>query len=84
MKTQQQWIEQREAQVIEQRAFLNGEYTAAVDETTLEVVNPATDEIIANIARCKSADVDLAVEYAKRAFKKGEWSKALQHTENLY
>ncbi len=48
MKTQQQWIEQREAQVIEQRAFLNGEYTAAVDETTLEVVNPATDEIIAN------------------------------------
>lgn len=80
MKTQKQWIEQREAQVIEQRAFLNGEYTAAVDETTLEVVNPATDEIIANIARCKSADVDLAVEYAKRAFKKGEMEPKLSST----
>ncbi len=75
MKTQQQWIEQRNALNIEQRAFLNGEYTAAVDGKTLEVVNPATDEIIANIARCQAADVDCAVDYARQAFKQGEWSQ---------
>ncbi|MDA0108558.1 aldehyde dehydrogenase [Vibrio sp. La 4.2.2] len=75
MKTQQQWIEQRNALNIEQRAFLNGEYTAAADGKTLEVVNPATDEIIANIARCQTADVDCAVDYARQAFKQGEWSQ---------
>ncbi|MGR5488333.1 aldehyde dehydrogenase family protein, partial [Vibrio alfacsensis] len=42
---------------------------------TLEVVNPATDEIIANIARCQTADVDCAVDYARQAFKQGEWSQ---------
>lgn len=73
MKTQQQWIEFKDTVTIEQHAFLNGEYRPAQSGATLEVVNPATDEIIAHIARCQSEDVDLAVTYARQAFNQGEW-----------
>ncbi|MGF1749084.1 aldehyde dehydrogenase [Vibrio cionasavignyae] len=76
MKTQEQWIEFKDALAIEQRAFLNGEYRDAIQGETLEVVNPATDEIIATIPRCQSGDVDLAVKYARQAFIEGEWSQS--------
>ena len=38
MKTQEQWIEFKDALAIEQRAFLNGEYRDAIQGETLEVV----------------------------------------------
>ncbi|TOG45123.1 aldehyde dehydrogenase PuuC, partial [Vibrio parahaemolyticus] len=76
MKTQEQWIELKNNLNIENRAYINGEYSASLTGQTIPVVNPATDEIFTEIARCQSEDVDLAVSYARQAFQSGIWSES--------
>lgn len=56
-------------------AFINGKFTPAKSGGTFETVNPADGEVIAQIASCDGADVDLAVEKAREAFERGYWSK---------
>ncbi len=51
--------------------FVGGEWVDAVDGGTMEVLNPATGETIAEVPRGTQADVDRAVEAAKRALP--EW-----------
>jgi 1-pyrroline dehydrogenase len=51
--------------------FVGGEWVDAVDGGTMEVLNPATGEAIAEVPACTAADVDRAVEAAKRALP--EW-----------
>lgn len=76
MKTQQQWIDLQDQISIEGRAFINGDYQDAIDGSTFSTINPATDLNLGEVARCKAADVDLAVAYAKQAFAKGDWKDA--------
>lgn len=57
------------------QAFINGRFTAAVSGKTLETINPATGEILTHLAACESADVNLAVQGARRAFESGSWSQ---------
>ena len=51
--------------------FVGGEWVGAVDGGTMEVLNPATGETIAEVPRGSEADVDRAVEAAKKALP--EW-----------
>ena len=51
--------------------FVGGEWVAAVDGGTMEVLNPATGETVAEVPRGTQADVDRAVEAAKKALP--EW-----------
>ncbi|MFA0474238.1 aldehyde dehydrogenase [Vibrio breoganii] len=74
MKLKSDWLELQQSLNIEGRAYINGEFTEAICGERLAVVNPATDDIITDIARCQSEDVELAVGCARRAFKQGEWS----------
>jgi gamma-glutamyl-gamma-aminobutyraldehyde dehydrogenase len=57
------------------RAFINGEYVDAIDGNTMQSINPATGEILANVAACNEKDVNLAVANAKQVFERGDWSK---------
>ena len=47
--------------------FVGGEWVDAVEGETQEIVNPATGETIAEVPKGSQADVDRAVEAAKRA-----------------
>ncbi|MDF2154623.1 aldehyde dehydrogenase [Vibrio sp. CAU 1672] len=76
MKTQEQWLELKQHLNIESRAYINGEYSSAKSGQTLEVINPATDEKLTEIARCQQQDVDLAVKCARQAFQAGQWSQS--------
>src|SRR5215212_816250 len=51
--------------------FVGGEWVRAVEGETMEVLNPATGETIAEVPRGTQADVDRAVEAAKKALP--EW-----------
>ncbi len=51
--------------------FVGGEWVGAVEGETMEVLNPATGETIAEVPRGTQADVDRAVEAAKKALP--EW-----------
>ena len=52
--------------MLEQRhLFINNEWRDAAGGKTLEVVNPATEEVIAEVASAEQADVDAAVASAR-------------------
>jgi 1-pyrroline dehydrogenase len=54
-----------------QKIFIGGEWTEAASGETMAVLNPATEEIIAEVPRCGAEDVDRAVAAAKKALP--EW-----------
>src|SRR5438132_1198197 len=47
--------------------FVGGEWTDAAAGETMDVINPATEEVIAQVPRCGAEDVDRAVAAAKAA-----------------
>lgn len=55
--------------------FIDGDYVGAIKGGTFESINPANGEPIATVAAGTQADVDRAVEVAKRAFRGGAWSR---------
>jgi 1-pyrroline dehydrogenase len=57
--------------VSEYKNFIGGEWVDAADGGTMEVLNPATGETIAEVPRGTAKDVDRAVEAAKKAWP--EW-----------
>jgi 1-pyrroline dehydrogenase len=57
--------------VSQRKNFVGGEWVDAVEGGTMEVLNPATGETIAEVPRGTQADVDRAVEAAKKA--RPEW-----------
>jgi aldehyde dehydrogenase (NAD+) len=60
--------------VIRRQLFINGEWRDAAGRKTIEVVNPATEEVIAEVASAEQSDVDAAVAAARAAFD-GPWSR---------
>src|SRR5690348_9482458 len=50
------------------KAFIGGEFVDAASGETMEVINPATGETIAEVPSCGAEDVDRAVEAATKAF----------------
>ncbi|MFJ4681866.1 aldehyde dehydrogenase family protein [Streptomyces sp. NPDC088789] len=50
------------------RHFIDGAWVAARDRGTLDVLDPATRQVITEVARADGADVDDAVAAARRAF----------------
>ena len=53
--------------------LIGGEWRAAASSQEIEVVNPATEEVAGTVPSGDTADVDLAVETARRAF--ADWSR---------
>jgi len=60
--------------VMRKQLFINGEWRDAAGGQTIEVVNPATEEVIAEVASAEQADVDAAVAAARAALD-GPWAK---------
>jgi 1-pyrroline dehydrogenase len=59
------------ATVTSRKIFVGGKWTDAAEGGTMEVLNPATGETIAEVPACTAADVDAAVEAAGEALP--EW-----------
>lgn len=53
------------------KLFINNEFVNAKSGKTFETVNPANGKVIANVAEADAADVNIAVQAAKNAFKLG-------------
>ncbi|MBB4570920.1 aldehyde dehydrogenase [Rhizobium leucaenae] len=54
-------------------AFVDGTFRPANAGKTFKTTNPATGELLAEIAACDAGDVDHAVAKAKQAFDDGRW-----------
>ena len=54
------------------KLLINNEWRDAAGRQTMEVINPATEEVIATVAAAGTEDVDAAVSAARAAFE-GPW-----------
>lgn len=73
--TRADWEQRARELKIEGRAYINGEYTAAVSNETFECISPVDGRLLANIASCDAADAQRAVENARATFNSGVWSR---------
>ena len=55
--------------------IINGEQVKSSTGETIKVYNPATGELIAEVAKASQEDADRAVEAARNAFDHGKWKK---------
>ncbi len=57
------------------KLLIDGQWVDAASGKTFPVYNPATGEVLANVAEGDKEDIDRAVKAARRAFETGPWSK---------
>ncbi len=57
------------------RFFIGGEWVAPAGTGTVDVVSPATEEPVGRVPDATEADMDRAVEAARRAFEDGPWPR---------
>jgi betaine-aldehyde dehydrogenase len=62
------------------RLFIDGQWVEATSGRTLDVINPATEEVFLSVAEANEADIDRAVSAARAAFDRGPWPQ-LSHAE---
>src|SRR5580704_10093657 len=57
------------------KMFIDGKWVAAASGKTFPVYNPATGEVLAQVAEGDREDINRAVKAARKAFEDGPWSK---------
>ena len=60
-------------QIRQTKCFIGGEWVSSVSGKTFETINPATEEVICQVAEGDAADIDLAVKAARHAIENGPW-----------
>src|SRR5579863_5346497 len=56
------------------KMLINGKWVAAASGKTFEVTNPATGQVIGHVAEGDKADIDAAVQAARKALESGAWA----------
>jgi len=69
------WQRLRDSLHIDGRAFINGKRVSAAAGQMFDCISPIDGQKIAEISRCGTQDVELAVQSARIAFEDGRWSK---------
>ncbi len=58
-----------------QKMLINGKWVEAASGKTFPTYNPATGEVLSNVAEGDREDIDRAVKAARAAFETGPWSR---------
>src|SRR5258706_226133 len=59
------------------KLLINGQWVNSASGKTFPTINPATGEVITQVAEADAPDVDKAVSAARAAFETGPWRKKL-------
>lgn len=70
----ERWTKKVEALDPEGRAWIGGGFREAASGKRFRVVSPRDGSVLAEVAECDAADVDLAVASARAAFEDGRWA----------
>lgn len=73
--THDDWKSRAAALTFRGQAFIDGKFAGAASGKTFGSVNPATGEVLAQVAECDEEDVDRAVAAGRKAFEDGRWSR---------
>ena len=60
--------------------FIDGKWTRPSSTKKIDVINSATEELYASVAEAQEADINRAVDAARKAFDRGPWPR-MSHTE---
>ncbi len=63
--------------------FIDGEFVDPIDGSAFKTVNPASEEVLAEVSEAGDADVDRAVKAARRAYER-TWSKLSGRARGKY
>ena len=66
-------------EAIRTRLWIGNEWADAEGGRTFATVNPATDEVIAEVAEAGAAEIDRAVQAARAAFRDSRWRRMNPH-----
>jgi len=56
--------------------FIDGRFSGAQSGATFDCISPIDGRVLAQVAAGDTADIDAAVASARRAFERGDWSRA--------
>src|ERR1700761_7365641 len=56
--------------------YIDGQFVSGSSGKTFPVYDPSTEEVLADVVEATAAEVDLAVQAARRAFDSGPWSQS--------
>src|SRR5699024_11105226 len=62
--------------------YINGDYVDAASGNKIDVLDPATEEVITQVDKGDKQDVDKAVNAARKAFDEGDWTKMKASTRS--
>lgn len=69
------WQQRAAGLSLRDKALIGGRQVGAASGATFDAINPATHQVLARVAACDQADVDLAVSTARKAFEQGPWPR---------
>jgi acyl-CoA reductase-like NAD-dependent aldehyde dehydrogenase len=72
--SKQDWAGRAEALEPDGRAWIGGGFREAVSGRRFRNISPRDGSVLAEVAECDAADVDLAVASAREAFEDGRWA----------
>ena len=64
--------------------FIDGQHRSARSERTLETIDPGSGEVLAQVADGNDADIDEAVQVARRAFQHSGWMQLTPNERGVY
>jgi acyl-CoA reductase-like NAD-dependent aldehyde dehydrogenase len=73
--TVEEWL------ALPKRLFIGGRWVDGISGRKFPSYNPATGEVLAEVAEAESADIDRAVEAARTAFDNGPWYTTMTPSE---
>lgn len=69
------WQQRAARQTFITNALIGGRQVASASGATFEAINPATNQLLAQVAACGEDEVNLAVRSARQAFEQGPWAR---------
>jgi betaine-aldehyde dehydrogenase len=64
-----------------QKLYYDGNWKSSTDNESIEIINPATEEVFDRASRASKQDVDLCVESATEAFNIWRWVPGVERAE---
>ncbi|QEW23398.1 Aldehyde dehydrogenase PuuC (plasmid) [Paracoccaceae bacterium] len=69
------WHDRAKTVTLLTKPFIDGAYVDPVTDDTFDCIFPGDGRVVAKVASCGEADVDVAVKSARKAFESGVWSR---------
>ena len=66
------------------RLFIGGEWVGTSGSAVFDVVNPATEQVMFQVAEAQAKDIDRAMTAARDAFDDGPWPRLAHHERAQY